>query len=377
VTPRELETRLRHVPVPDATPARERSWRVVAGAFAEREPRPRRLASRSGLAAAFAAAALAVGLTPAGATIGHWVRDVVSPPRHVRTTLGPLPGHGRLLAIAPTGAWIVHGDGTRRRLGAYDEATFSPHGLFAAVTRDRLLAAVDLRGAVRWTLSRPQPVTRPSWSPDGFRIAYRSGAELRVVYGDGARDRRLAARSGAVTPAWQPTAAHRLAFVDARGRIVLRDTDDGRVLWRTAIGSPRSAAPVTGLAWSPGGRRLLVVTPAGVRVLDARGHTRRALRAAGVRTAVWLGAGRFVLLRSGAAGSELLLSSGRRLLALPGRLSDLVASPDGRHLLVAAAGQWLLIRSDGGRLTAFDGVARQFDPGGGHAGMPRPVGWIR
>jgi hypothetical protein len=63
---------------------------------------------------------------------------------------------------------------------------------------------------------------------------------------------------------------------------------------------------------------------------------------------------------------------------VPGRLSDLVPSPDGRHLLVAAAGQWLLVRLDGGRLTAFDSVARQFDPGGGHPGAPpRPIAWIR
>lgn len=364
----DLETRLRHVPVPDATTARERSWRVVAGAFAEREPRPRRVAPRVALAAVLAAAALAVGLTPAGATIGHWVRDVVAP---ARPTLGPLPGHGRLLALAPSGAWIVQADGTRRRLGAYDDATLSPHGLFAAVTRGRVLAAVDLRGRLRWTLTRPAPVSRPSWSPDGFRIAYRSGDELRVVYGDGALDRRLVAHSAAVTPAWQPGGAHRLAYADARGRVVLRDTDSGHVLWR----APGQRA--TRLAWAPGGQRLLVVTPGAVRLLDARGHTHRVVRAI---AATWLPRGRFVLVRSGAGGSELVLSSGRRLLALPTRLADPVAAPDGRHVLVAApqAGQWLVVRTDGGRLTAFDSVARQFDPGRDRPrALPRPLAWIR
>jgi hypothetical protein len=361
----DLRARLRGTPVPDAVPARERGWRLVSAAFAEREPRPRRTAPRLALAAALAAAVLAVGLTPAGAEIGHWVRHVVSPtPRHVRITLGPLPGRGRLLALAPTGAWIVQADGTRRRLGAYTGATFSPHGLFVAVTRGDMLAAVDPRGRVRWTLTRPHPVTRPAWSPDGFRVAYRSGRELRVVYGDGALDRGLARRSAPVTPAWQPAPGHRLAAV-AGGRVVLYDTDSGHVFWRAKV------ARVTKLAWSPGGTRLLVVSPSAVRVLDPAGHTRRVL--AGARDAAWLPGGRFVLQR----GSELILGA-RRLLAVPGRLSGLVASPDGRQLLVAAPGQWLLVPTRGAKITALDGVGRQFDPGGrGPAALPQPVAWIR
>src|SRR5207247_1260387 len=77
-------------------------------------------------------------------------------------------------------------------------------------------------------------------------------------------------------------------------------------LWRA-----RAGAPVGRLAWSPGGRRLLVVTPAAVRILDARGHTRRVLRMPALtraRAVAWLPGGRrFALLRAGAAGSELLL----------------------------------------------------------------------
>jgi hypothetical protein len=101
------------------------------------------------------------------------------------------------------------------------------------------------------------------------------------------------------------------------------------------------------------------------------------LRSPGARSVAWLPGGRFLLLRSG----ELTLEpSGRRLLALPGGLSDLVASPDGRHALLAApaARQWLLLDIAHSRLTALDGLGRQFDPSGrGPAALPRPLAWIR
>ena len=105
------------------------------------------------------------------------------------------------------------------------------------------------------------------------------------------------------------------------------------------------------------------------------GHTRRVLHSPGTRAAAWVAGGRFVVLRSG----EVLLAPSRRLLALSEPLTDLVAAPDGRHVLVAApaAGQWLVVSTQGGRLTAFDSVARQFDPGGDHPDpVPRPLAWI-
>jgi hypothetical protein len=388
----DLRDRLRDAPLPDEHAARERAWRVVDAAFAERD-RPARLHRRRSIAlvaaAAAALAAIAVAVTPPGEAVGDWVRRIVAPseptPARVRPALGPLPGGGRLLVTAPSGAWIVQADGTRRRLGAYTGAAFSPHGLFVAVTRDDLLAAVDPRGRVRWTLTRPDPVTRPAWSPDGFRVAYRSGAALRVVYGDGALDRELTARSAPVTPAWRPTPGHRVAYV-ARDRrmVVLRDADTGRALWRTRV-----PGPVEQLAWAPSGRRLLVVSPAAVTVLSARGRVARVDRLpAGLRAqrVAWLGGRSFALVRSARDGlrSEVVLTAGRRtrrVIAVGGRLSDVLASPDGRRLLVSApdAQQWLLVRTSGaGQLTALSRVGRQFDPGGRRpAALPHPDDWIR
>jgi hypothetical protein len=304
-----------------------------------------------------------------------------APAPSARPALGPLPGHGRLLVLGPSGPWIVQPDGTRRRLGAYDEAAFSPRGLYVAVTRGRMLAAVDPHGGVRWSLTRSAPVTRPAWSPDGFRIAYRAGGSLRVVYGDGALDRAIAAHASAVTPAWRPGPAHLVAFA-AGSAVALRDADRGAERWRT-----RLPGPVRALAWAPDGRRLLAVTPGGGVVLDRRGAVLRTVALPATRAVAWLPSGRaFAALRAGAT-SEVVLAGARgdatpqRLLAVPGRLRDLAASPDGRWLLASApdADQWLLVRtSGGGRIAARSDVARQFDPGARSPGRtPRVLGWIR
>ena len=82
--------------------------------------------------------------------------------------------------------------GRKRRLGDYEEASWSPRGLFVVAASDRRVVALEPDGDVRWTVTRPRPVADARWAPSGFRIAYREGNTLRVVVGDGTNDHLLA-----------------------------------------------------------------------------------------------------------------------------------------------------------------------------------------
>jgi hypothetical protein len=387
-TERRLRAGLRQLEAPGAADAERRAWAVAGAAFDERTPRPRRSpARRLAVAAALLAAAVATAFTPAGEAVGDWVKDVVRPGRHdARPAIGRLPGAGRLLVSAPTGAWVIRGDGSQRRLGGYDEAGWSPGGLYAVVTRGRQLVAVEPGGAVHWTVSRPRRVGLPAWSPrDGYRVAYLSGGALRVVAGDGTGDHLVARRVAAVRPAWRPGPGYLVAYVARGGRVVLADADSGRRLWRSPAG-PKPRA----LQWTRDGRRLVALAPGYVRVLtrDGRGWARLAVPA-GKRAeamAVHPDGDSVALIRrlprdrSEVVSVPLRVRTGERLLfAGQGTFTDLAWSPDGRWLLVAwrDADQWLFIRSSRvRRIDAVSGIRRQFDPGGpGTGAFPRIAAW--
>jgi len=388
MTEPDVERRLAAAVAPDREAAEERAWQVVSAAFDERLPaRGRPLARRRSALALAAALVLGVlALSPAGAAVASWVRDAFDPGREdADPALVSLPAAGRLLVTSGQGPWILHRDGSKRRLGAYRDATWSPAGLFVAVTSGRELVAVEPDGDPRWSLARSDPVSRPAWSPDGFRIAYLSGRALRVVAADGTGDARLADRVAAVVPAWRPGAGHVLAYADPDGRIAVADTDSGRRLWRTAAGPAPSA-----LAWTSDGGSLVALSAGSVRVLDRRGRPSRTLAPpAGARfeaLAIRPDSHRVALVhhfpaerRSEAVSLPLRDGMGRRLFAGDGRFSDLSWSPDGRWLLIAwpDADQWLFVRSTATpKVLATSSISRQLAPGR-PAGGPFPTidGW--
>jgi WD40 repeat protein len=390
VSARDLGGHLERAAVPDAEGAERRARAVVEAAFAAAPPAaPRRPGARgrhaplaAAVALALAAVALAVALTPPGAAVAGWVKrtlgvEAVEPQR---VAFGPLPGGGRLLVTGSAGTWIVGRDGSRTRLGPYAGATWSPRGLFVGAWRGRRLSAVAPDGRVAWSYATLGDVRDVRWSPDGYRIAYRSGSRLALVAGDGRGARMLDASPRGAAPAWRPSAPHTLAWVRADGRVVVRDVDSGRTVWR----SPDGHGAARELLWSADGRRLLSVQAHLVRVLDVRArrqwrvpvpHGRR-LRAAawaprGRRLALVLGEGRGASSVVVASGARRRLA-GRRIFVTPGMLDAVAWSPDGRRLLVRAprADQWLFLPAAGrGRATAVTPVARHF------GATPRIAGW--
>jgi hypothetical protein len=376
--------------LPDDGGARERSWRVVRAAFhaapaAQRRPRWAWLAVLAALTPV-AVAGVAAASAPKS-DIGRWVRGVLGAgERDARPVLGRVPGGGRLLVQAGPSAWVVASDGAKRRLGVYSGTAWSPHGLFVVGWRGRELTALEPGGAVRWSLAAGERVASASWAPvDGFRIAYVAGAALRIVDGDGSHDRRYGPASPAVAPAWRPDDRHVLAYVDARKRVSVVAVDAPRRLWRsTPVRDPRV------LAWSPAGRRLLVVTGTRLILFDRGGAllvSRAIPRGFAVTAAEWSPrGGEVALVRSSAPlhRGELVLADATRglaervLFAGPGRFGAPAWSPDAGRLLLPwrDADQWLFLRPHGGaRLTAVANIADQFGPGRLRPAFPRAVRW--
>jgi len=397
----DLRALLRDLTIPASEEAEQRGRRVVEAAFAERQPRhrpaaPRRLA----LALAMATVILAGLLSPAGAAVREWIDDTLTiGVRDAEPALIEIPGGGRLLVSSPQGSWLVRADGSRRLLGAYDEATWSPRGLFAAAAAGQVLSAVAPSGTVRWSLSASAPVTDPRWSPSGFRIAYRAGRTLRVVAGDGTGDRLLDRRVAPVPPAWIPGGAHLLAYVDANDTLRVADVDTA-----TVVGSAGALPGTDALAWAPSGSGLLQLAAGSLWSRDASAAKvtprvdlsspqRLSLAAEGrIEQAAFSPDGRTIAalrtlpaLGNRSLRSELVLIdpsdiSDRVLFRAPGRLSGLAWSPGGERLLIAwpDADQWLFVPARGvGRVRAIGGISTEFSPGDQPAldRFPRIEGW--
>jgi Tol biopolymer transport system component len=364
-------------PAPGERESEDRNLDLVRRAYRARpQPsvRPRSTLVLAVLLALVVAALLAV--TPAGGAIGDFIGDRIGGidgEEPSQPALTALPDGGEVLVNSIRGPWVVKTDGSRRLLGDYDSASWSPRGLYVVATRGHQLIALTPGGEVRWSLARGQPVSLARWSPSGFRIAYRSGTSLRVVNGDGSGDHLVAESVGGVAPAWRPAARHELAIAGRDGRIRLVDSDRGEVLWRTdRIGVPLQ------LDWSADGARLLVVGTDTALELDSQGRSRRAVpldQGAGSTPGRYASFARgghtYALIRTTGGGGQsevVVVPEGReprRVFAGPGRLTDLAWSPDGRWLLVAwrSADQWLFLQPGSNRIVAVSDIARQFDPG--------------
>jgi hypothetical protein len=406
-----LRDALDEVRVGDEGAAEDRAWRVVAAAGVAGVGRPERRRRHRWRAAqvALVAALIALIVSPAGASVRHWVADRIEPGApHAVPVLSSLPGHGSLLVDSAKGPWVVHPDGSKRLLGDYAEASWSPHGLYAVVTRGHELAAVEPDGTPRWTLTRPGQVELARWNgPDGFRIAYLEGRSLRAVDGDGTGDRFIAGGAAAVAPAWRSGPGHEVAYATQRGTVVAFAADSRRRIFATApsVGARRPAsrsasaagaqrdvsgagpdAGVLSLQWT--GARLLVTRDDRVELLDAGGRpvwTWTPPSGSRVRSATVAPDGDrvAVVTADGGTGRVLLIAKARPsrvLFAGPGSFAAPRWSPEGRWLLLpwTSADQWLFLEpgSGTGKLHAVAHLAKQFSPGDPTAArFPSVVGW--
>jgi hypothetical protein len=346
---------------PGEREAEERAWEVVRAAYEGRSPVvwPRRHWQPL-IALALIAAVVAAALSPPGRSVVHSFRKAVGVER-AEPALFSLPTRGQLLVTSRSGLWLVRPDGSKRRLGRYRDASFSPHALFVAATRANQLVALDPKGGVRWTLARPAP-RFPAWTGTrtDTRIAYISGGRLRIVAGDGTSDPPVA-RATLLPPPSRPGPGRVLAYADGRSAVVL-DSDSGRVLF----GTPPIIEPVRKVAWSSDGRLLLVFAPHATRIYrdgrvvaqddpsDATLDTDAAFvghndNAAAIRVA-------------GASSNVFWIRGGPVLFSGSGVMRQLQPSPDRRWVLITwpTANQWVFVRAKRRKIFGIGRISQQF-----------------
>jgi hypothetical protein len=394
----ELETTARRaligVRAPGEADAQDRAWATVRAVYRDRPaPRPARSRWRVALVPVVAVLLGAVAFSPAGATVKRILNGALSTPHVSRAPALSLPAPGKLLVSDAEGTWVVSAHGSVKRLGAWTQASWSPRGKYLAVASAGTLAAVDPTGALAWRLPE-RAASDPRWySPSGYRVAYRSGTDLREVTGTGRGDHLLATQVAPIAPAWRPGHDFQVAYVTRRGAVVVRGGDTGVTVWRSG---PHPGRPVA-LSWSPTGTRLVLVTsagawlylpgqvpPLGIR-LPVRGPVLDATASPDGR---WLalvrGASVAPVARHQAATTPQLQIADLTAPTRPARtvlsgigVSQPTWAPDSRWLLVtwSAADQWWFVRATGrARILAESRVAAKLGPGG-QSGPLQLDGW--
>jgi hypothetical protein len=362
---------LQGISVPDEVGAQERAWAVARSAYVGRLSVPRR---RSRLRfvpvpALLLGVAAVMALTPAGAAVDHWINSALSPRSPAASNVISLPLRGsRLLVTSPSGTWIVKDRGARHRLGQWDVATWSPHGLYVAAASAHRLVALDPSGAVLW--SAPVAGARYlSWfEPQGSinsRISFISGGSLWLNTGDnrqkdlapGATARwSVATNVAPVAPAWRPGPRYELVYASAKRQIVSVD-DSGHRLWT----SPRLSSSPKVLAFSGDGSRLLALSSQLATVFDGTGRPLGSVTAPARQPLVdgalspdgqtlALLSDRTITLVGWSAGpgaSQAVFTT--RITPRGAGLSQLAWSPNSQWLLATwpGADEWVFVRAKG------------------------------
>ena len=371
---RELE----RIEIPGEHEARARAWRVLSSAFAEREPVAQRPARRLVpiLVAVGVVALVAAAVSPPGRAVFHAIRETVGV-EQAQPALFSLPAPGRLLVASDDGVWIVQADGSKRRLGSYAGASWSPHGRYVVATRRNGLYALTPTGEERWSLARPDVrFARWTGTETDTRIAYLTTSRLHVVGGDGRVDGDIGGLPAAarIAPAWRPGSGFVLAYATTRGRIGAFEAGRGADVWaKPPTSSPPFAQPRR-LEWSSDGKRLLLVTRNKLVLFGTRSAAPLDVRSErSVVDAVFRPGTRDVtVIRRPGEVSQIVLGE-KVIFSTAGELRGPTWSPDGRWLLVGLpqADQWVFVRADGRKIVAVSSVSAQFRT----RTFPRVEGW--
>ena len=356
--------RLRSQRAPDEAEAEDRAWRVLQAAFEEQRPAARRRSPRRLLLAG--AAAVRDGCVGGR----RWGSGRSARRRRAGAALAAQAAAAARARQAARSVRAGTMGGAPRRLEAAVGALRRRGVVAPRAVRGRLAGtetvALEPGGKVRWTVVTLGPADA-RWSPSGFRIAYRSGATMRVVAGDAPVIASSSIPSRRSHPHGRPGSGHVVAAADRGGRVLAVDVDPPGAL-RSEPGERARA-----IEWSADGRRIVVLSAGAVRVLDERGRT-LATRSRASAAAFAPRGRRLALVR----GSEVLIGT-QTVFAGGGVPGDLAWSPDGRWLPRCATRREpvdLRPTGTGRQLAISAAVAQQFDPGATGSGRsPRVSGW--
>jgi hypothetical protein len=364
----ELERQLRGAFTRLPKPTREASARARSAALATLGPaRPR---SRGVLVLVACAIACAIGAGAAALAATGNLRVAIGAKEKaahsVPTRLSVPAGSHGIAIVAGGKLWLATRGGLRIEGMPVSTAELSPRALYAVVGIGSSLVTLAPGNRRPWVHTTGGRVIAAAWSPDGLKIAYvvagRGGNNLRLIEGDGAPDRLLVRGVSASKPSWRADSLA-VAYVDGRGRAAVYDV--GASTMRT-FDTHRCSGLARIVAYSPRGKRLAVVGPRGVALVERWDRPASCValaRGSGENGLAWI-SGRAVVTSHGAlptvaaangvgsyevgVGGRLAQAGGaatperiRALAALPGGGSSLVAfesSPRSVELAVVARG---------------------------------------
>ena len=112
----------------------------------------------------------------------------------------------------------------------------------------------------------PEVEADGQWSPDGSKIAFRSGGGISVMNADGTNRHLLTSRTNDLpdTFTWSPDGA-RIAFISVEGSASEIDVVDADGTNRIVLRRPNPPIAYTQLAWSPDGTKIAFVMGSGIR----------------------------------------------------------------------------------------------------------------